>query len=92
MVSTEKGQSCIICSLGKEKFPLDKYIMVIYLSLGKYKILQFPHPSSFSLTARQRDKQTDILNISAHPFFSFESDHAIISKLQMPPMAEMGWG
>ena len=35
---------CIICSLGQVKFSLDKYmfIMAIYLSLGKYKILPFP--------------------------------------------------
>ena len=35
---------CIIYSLGQIKFSLDKYIMAIYLSLGKYmyKILLFP--------------------------------------------------
>ena len=27
---------CIICSLGQELFSLDKYILAIYLSLGKY--------------------------------------------------------
>ena len=35
---------CIFCSLGQVKFSLDKYIMAIYLSQGKYKILLFPHP------------------------------------------------
>ena len=38
---------CIICSLGRVKFSLDKYIMAIYLSLGKYKMLLFPHPWSY---------------------------------------------
>ena len=34
----------IICSFGKAKFSLDKCInWAINLSLGKYKILQFPH-------------------------------------------------
>ena len=28
---------------GTSKFSLDKHIMPIYLSLGKYKILLFPH-------------------------------------------------
>ena len=37
------GSLCITCSLGQVKFSLDKYIMAIYLSLGKYKILLFPH-------------------------------------------------
>ena len=35
---------CIFCSLGQVKFSLDKYIMAIYLSQGKYKILLFQHP------------------------------------------------
>ena len=34
---------CMIGSLGKKKKSLDKYIMATYLSLGKYKILLFPH-------------------------------------------------
>ena len=29
------GSFCIICSLGQVKFSLDKYIMAIYLALGK---------------------------------------------------------
>ena len=29
---------------GKTKISLDKYILAIYLSLGKYKILPFPQP------------------------------------------------
>ena len=29
---------------GQVKFSLDKYITAIQLSLGKYKILLFPHP------------------------------------------------
>ena len=33
------GSLCIICSFGQVKFLLDKYIMAIYLSLGKYKML-----------------------------------------------------
>ena len=39
---------CIICSLGHVKLSLDKYQMTIYLSLGKYKILLFPHPCVLS--------------------------------------------
>ena len=35
------GSLCITCFLGQVKFSLDKYIMAIYLSLGKYKILLF---------------------------------------------------
>ena len=38
----------LIFCFGQVKFSLDKYIMTIYLSLGKYKILtnlsKFPHP------------------------------------------------
>ena len=34
-----------ICSMGLVKFFLDKNIMAFYLSLGKYKILLFQHPS-----------------------------------------------
>ena len=34
----------LICSFGQVKFSMDKYIMAIYLSLDKYKILLFPHP------------------------------------------------
>ena len=35
----------IICSLGQVKLSLDnlKYLMTIYLSLGKYQVLLFPH-------------------------------------------------
>ena len=29
---------------GQVKRSMDKYLMAIYLSLGKYKLLQFPHP------------------------------------------------
>ena len=43
-VRAKLSSSCIICSLGQEKFSFDKYIMAIYLSLGKYKFLLFPHP------------------------------------------------
>ena len=43
-VRDELGSLCIICSMGQVKFSLDKYIMAIYLSLGKYKILLFPNP------------------------------------------------
>ena len=35
MVSAQQTSSCIICSLGQVKCSLDKYIMAIYLSLGK---------------------------------------------------------
>ena len=35
---------CIICSLGQVKLSLDKCFMTIYLSLGKYQLLPFPHP------------------------------------------------
>ena len=34
----------LICTIGQVKFSLDKYIMAIYLSLDKSKMLQFPHP------------------------------------------------
>ena len=34
----------LICSFGQIKFSLDKYSMIIYLCLGKYKVLLFPHP------------------------------------------------
>ena len=43
-VRDEMGSLCIICSLGQVKFSLDKNIMAINLSLGKYKFLLFPHP------------------------------------------------
>ena len=43
-VRDELGSLCIITSLGQVKVSLDKYIMVNYLSMGKYKILLFPHP------------------------------------------------
>ena len=33
----------IICSLGQVTLSLDKYLMTIYLSLGKYQLLLFPH-------------------------------------------------
>ena len=36
-------------SLGQVKFSLDKYIMVIYLSLDKYQIVLFSHPCKVSL-------------------------------------------
>ena len=38
-VREELGSFCIISSLGQVKFSLDNY-----LSMGKYKILLFPHP------------------------------------------------
>ena len=41
-LSTERYK--LICTVGQVKFSLDKYIMAIYLSLDKYKILLFPHP------------------------------------------------
>ena len=31
-------------NIGQVKLSMDKYLMVIYLSLGKYKLLLFPHP------------------------------------------------
>ena len=31
-------------NMGQVKLSMDKYLMVIYLSLGKYKPLLFPHP------------------------------------------------
>ena len=37
----------LICSGGQVKVSYDKYIMVIYLSLDKEKILLFPHPWLF---------------------------------------------
>ena len=43
-VRAKLNSLCIICSLGQVKFSFYKYIMVIYLSLGKYKIVLFPHP------------------------------------------------
>ena len=33
-----------MCSSGTSEFSLDKYIMAIYLSLGKLEILLIPHP------------------------------------------------
>ena len=42
-VRDKLGSLCIICYLGQVKISLDKYIMAINLSLGKYKILLFPH-------------------------------------------------
>ena len=42
-VRDKLGSLCITCSLGQVRFSLDKHIMAIYLSLGKYKILLFPH-------------------------------------------------
>ena len=33
--------------LGKVKFSLDKYIMAINLSPGKYNFLRLPHPWSY---------------------------------------------
>ena len=44
-VRDELGSLCIICSFGQVKFSLDKYIMTIYLSVGKFKVLLFQHPS-----------------------------------------------
>ena len=41
-LSTERYK--LICTIGQVKFLLDKYIMAIYLSLKKSKILLFPHP------------------------------------------------
>ena len=41
-LSTERYQ--VICTIGQVNFSLEKYIMVIYLSLDKKKILLFPHP------------------------------------------------
>ena len=38
---------CIICFffyMGQVKLCMDKNHMVIYLTLGKYKLLLFPHP------------------------------------------------
>ena len=32
---------CIICSLGRAKLPLDKYIIATFLPLGKHKICYF---------------------------------------------------
>ena len=29
--------------MGQVKFYMEKYLMAIYLSLGKYKLLLFPH-------------------------------------------------
>ena len=41
-LSTERYK--LICTIGQVKFSLDKYILTIYLSLDKLKILLFPHP------------------------------------------------
>ena len=35
---------CIICSLGQVKPSLDKYLILIYLSLGKYQLFASPPP------------------------------------------------
>ena len=43
-VRAKPSSLCIIYSLEQVKFSLDKYITAIQLSLGKYKILLFPHP------------------------------------------------
>ena len=43
-VRSKLSSLCTICSLGQVKFSFDNYIMTIYLSLGKYKNLLFPHP------------------------------------------------
>ena len=43
-VRAKMSSLSIICSLGQVKLSLDKYIMDIYLSLSKYKILLFAHP------------------------------------------------
>ena len=50
-VRDELGSLCIISSLGQVKFSLDKYIMVNYLSMGKYKFCYFQTPDNgrFSL-------------------------------------------
>ena len=40
-VRAKLGSLCIICSLGQVRFSLDKYLMVIYLSLGSYKKILF---------------------------------------------------
>ena len=34
----------LICTIGQVKFSMDKYILAIYLSLDKSKILLFLHP------------------------------------------------
>ena len=39
-------KATVICFYGLVKFSLDKYIMAIYLSLGKYNFLLFPNPCS----------------------------------------------
>ena len=41
-VRAKLSSLCIICSLEQVKFSLDKFIMTICLSLGKYEILLFP--------------------------------------------------
>ena len=45
MVSAKYDLSCVLCalscSLEQVKFSLDKYIMAIYLSMGKYKNFYF---------------------------------------------------
>ena len=43
IVRAKLSSLCIICSLGQVNFSFDKCIMAIYLSLGKYKVLLFPH-------------------------------------------------
>ena len=43
-IRDELGSLRITSSLGRVKFSLDKYIMVNYLPMGKYKILLFQHP------------------------------------------------
>ena len=34
----------LFINMGQVKRSMDKYLMAIYLSLGKYKLLLFPHP------------------------------------------------
>ena len=43
IVSAQLGEN-LIYTFGQVKDSLDKYIMTIYLSLDKYRILLFPHP------------------------------------------------
>ena len=33
-----------VINMGEVKLSTDKYLMAIYLSLGKYKLLLFPYP------------------------------------------------
>ena len=42
-VDSEVKAKLRVLSSVQEKFSLDKYIVAIYLSLGKYKILLFLH-------------------------------------------------